>query len=39
MVRTGDLLTGREDCPVAQYMDTLYDLWGSDTVHGDKIAY
>jgi hypothetical protein len=20
-------------------MDTLYDLWGSDTVHGDKIAY
>jgi hypothetical protein len=20
-------------------MDTLYELWGSDTVHGDKIAY
>jgi hypothetical protein len=20
-------------------LDTLYDLWGSDTVHGDKIAY
>jgi hypothetical protein len=39
MVRTGDLLTGREVCSVAQYMDTLYDLWGSDTVHGDKIAY
>jgi hypothetical protein len=39
MVRTGDLLTAREDCPVAQYMDTFYDLWGSDTVHGDKIAY
>ncbi len=39
MVRTGDLLTGREDCPVAQYMDTLYDLWGSDIIHGEKIAY
>jgi hypothetical protein len=39
MVRTGDLLTGRMDSPVALYMDTLYDLWGSDTVHGDKIAY
>jgi hypothetical protein len=39
MVRTGDMLTGRMDCPIAQYMDTLYDLWGSDTVHGDKIAY
>ncbi len=39
MVRTGDLLTGRVDSPVAVYMDTLYDLWGSDTVHGDKIAY
>ncbi len=37
MVRTGDMLTGREDCPIAQYMDTLYDLWGSD--NGDKIAY
>jgi hypothetical protein len=39
MVKTGDLLTGRVDSPVALYMDTLYDLWGSDTVHGDKIAY
>jgi hypothetical protein len=39
MVKTGDLLTGRVDSPVARYMDTLYDLWGSDTVHGDKIAY
>ncbi len=39
MVRTGDLLTGRVDSPVAVYMDTLYELWGSDTVHGDKIAY
>jgi hypothetical protein len=39
MVRTGDLLTGRDDCPIVQYMDTLYDLWGSDTVHGDKISY
>jgi hypothetical protein len=39
MVRTGDMLTGRMDCPIAQYMDTLYDLWGSDTVHGDKLAY
>jgi hypothetical protein len=33
MVRTGDLLTGRVDSPIALYMDTLYDLWGSDTVH------
>ncbi len=39
VVRTGDMLTGRMDCPIAQYMDTLYDLWGSDTVHGDKITY
>jgi hypothetical protein len=39
MVKTGDMLTGRMDCPIAQYMDTLYDLWGSYTVHGDKIAY
>jgi hypothetical protein len=39
MVRTGDMLTGRVDCPIAQYMDTLYDLWGSDTGHGDKLAY
>jgi hypothetical protein len=39
MVRTGDLLTGRDDCPDIHYMDTLYDIWGSDTVHGDKIAY
>jgi hypothetical protein len=39
MVRTGDLLTGRVDCPIAQYMDTLYDLWGPGTVHGKKIAY
>ncbi len=39
MVKTGDMLTGRRDSPIALYMDTLYDLWGSDTVHGDKIAY
>ncbi len=39
MVKTGDLITGRVDSPVALYMDTLYDLWGSDTVHGDRIAY
>jgi hypothetical protein len=39
MVRTGDLLTGRNDCPVIHYMDTLYEQWGSDTLHGDKIAY
>ena len=26
VVRTGDMLTGRMDCPIAQYMDTLYDL-------------
>jgi hypothetical protein len=39
MVKTGDLLTGRADSPVAVYMDTLYEIWGSDTVHGDKIAY
>ncbi len=26
MVKTGDLLTGRVDSPVALYMDTLYDL-------------
>jgi hypothetical protein len=39
MVRTGDLLTGRVDSPIALYMDSLYDLWGSDTVHGDKLAY
>jgi hypothetical protein len=36
MVRTGDLLTGRVDSPIALYMDSLYDLWGSDTVHGDN---
>ncbi len=35
----GNMLTGRMDCPIAQYMDTLYDLGGSDTVHSDKIAY
>ncbi len=39
MVRTGDLLTGRVDSPIAVYMDSLYDVWGSDTVHGDKLAY
>jgi hypothetical protein len=39
MVKTGDLLTGRADSPIAVYMDSLYDLWGSDTVHGDKLAY
>jgi hypothetical protein len=38
-VRTGDLLTGRVDSPIALYMDSLYDLWGSDTVHGDKLTY
>jgi hypothetical protein len=38
VVRTGDMLTSRMDCPIAQYMDTFYDLWGSDTVHRDKIA-
>jgi hypothetical protein len=38
MIRTGDLITGRRDCPVILYMDSLYELWGSDTVHGDKIA-
>jgi hypothetical protein len=27
------------DSPIAVYMDSLYDLWGSDTVHGDKLAY
>jgi hypothetical protein len=27
MVRTGDLLTGRDDCPIIHYMDTIYDLW------------
>jgi hypothetical protein len=39
MVKTGDLLTGRTDSPIAVYMDSLYDLWGADTVHGDKLAY
>jgi hypothetical protein len=39
MIKTGDLLTGRVDSPIAVYMDSLYDLWGSDTVHGDKLAY
>ncbi len=39
MTRTGDLITGRRDFPVILYMDSLYELWGSDTVHGDKIAY
>ncbi len=33
------MLTGRMDSPIALYMDSLYDLWGSDTVHGDKLAY
>jgi hypothetical protein len=37
MVRTGDLLTGSNDCPAIHYMDAQYELWGSDKVHGIRL--
>ncbi len=39
MIRICNLITVRKDCPAIFYMDSLYELWGSDTVHGDKISY
>jgi hypothetical protein len=38
MIRTGDILTGRKDCPVIHYMDALYEMWGSDKIAYSKIA-
>jgi hypothetical protein len=40
IIRTGDLITGRRDCPVILYTWTpSTSCMGSDTGHGDKIAY
>jgi hypothetical protein len=38
MIRTGDILTGRKNCPVIHYMDALYEMWGSDKIAYSKIA-
>jgi hypothetical protein len=39
MIRTGDLISGCVDCSLPALMDSLYEVWGADAVHGDKIAY
>ncbi len=39
MIRTGNFISGRVVCTMPAYMDCLYVVWGSDTVHSDKIAY
>ncbi len=39
MIRTGDLISGRVDCTLPALMDSLYEVWSTDAVHGNKIAY
>jgi len=38
-IATGDLLTGVKDASMGTLMDTLYETWSKDPVHGEKRAY
>ncbi len=36
---TGDLLTGEENSSMGTLMDSLYEVWNQDPVHGERQAY
>ncbi len=36
---TGDLLTGKNRSSMGELVDSLFECWRSDPVHGDKSAY
>ncbi len=38
-ISTGDLLTGVNDSSMATLMDSLYEMWNLDPVHGERLAY
>jgi hypothetical protein len=38
-VSTGDLLTGVENSSMGTLMDSLYEVWNRDPVHGERQAY
>ncbi len=38
-IATGDLLTGVKGASMGTLMDTLYETWSKDLVHGEKRAY
>jgi hypothetical protein len=38
-IATGDLLTGVTDASMGTLMDTLFETWSKDPVHGEKRAY
>jgi hypothetical protein len=38
-VSTGDLLTGVENSSMGTLMDSLYEVWNQDPVHGERQAY
>jgi hypothetical protein len=38
-VSTGDLLTGVENSSMGTLMDSLYEVWNKDPVHGERQAY
>ncbi len=38
-IATGDLLTGIKDTSMGTLMDTFYETWNKDPVHGEKRAY
>ncbi len=39
MVATGDLLAGTKNASSGQLMDSMYNSWNIDPVHGEKVAY
>jgi hypothetical protein len=39
MIATGDLLTGIKNATSGQLMDSMYNCWNLDPVHGEKVAY
>ncbi len=38
-VSTGDLLTGVENSSMGTLMDSLYEVWNQDPVHGERQAF
>jgi hypothetical protein len=38
-VSTGDLLTGVKNSSMGTLMDSLYEVWNQDPVHGERQAY
>ncbi len=39
MVATGDHLAGVKNASSSQLMDSMYNCWNQDPVHGEKVAY